>query len=238
MTLKLTTVLFAMLVALNIYGTASADSHNEHSVSIRQPPGGYTPAMVDAADVKRMAAFATSAISASNSGPVTLIRIRKAWKQVVSGTNYKLILELLNTYTGQVLQCEAIVFDQPWTNTLQLTSFTFFQKRERREVPGGYVIRNVNDADVKEMARFAASIITHNSHPHLALIKILKAESQVVAGMNYRMALLFASGPHSQYLLLCDVIVFDQPWTNTRKLTEKKCRRIRNSSFNVPTYTY
>ncbi|EFX69518.1 hypothetical protein DAPPUDRAFT_17331, partial [Daphnia pulex] len=58
------------------------------------------------------------------------------------------------------------------------------------QIPGGYVIRNVNDSDVKEMAAFAFSILTANSHPHhLALIKILKAESQVVAGTNYKMAL-------------------------------------------------
>jgi hypothetical protein len=238
MTLKLTTsVLFVMLVALNLYGPASADSHNKRDVSIRQPLlGGYKPAMVDAADVKRMAAFATSAISASDSGPaVQLIRIRRAWKQVVSGTNYKLILELLNTSTGQVLLCEVIVFDQPWTNTLELRSFRFFSKRERRQIPGGYVVRNVNDPDVKEMAAFASSILTANSHPHLlALIKILKAESQVVAGTNYKMALLFANRPqhHSRYLLLCDVIVFDQPWTHTRKLTEYKCRRVRSSAVS------
>jgi hypothetical protein len=237
MTLKLTTsVLSVMLMValLSFCGLASADSCNKRDASIRQPLlGGYTPAMVDAADVKRVAAFATSAISASDSGPVKLIRIRRAWKQVVSGTNYKLILELLTTYTGQVLRCEVIVFDQSWTNTLQLTSFTFISKRERRQIPGGYVIRDVNDPDVNEMAAFASSILTANSHPHLALIKILKAESQVVAGMNYKMALLlFASGPHSRYWLLCDVIVFDQPWTNTRKLTECKCRRVRSSDVS------
>jgi hypothetical protein len=230
---KLTAVLFVMLIAgaLN-YGTASADD----SLSNRQL-GGYRPANVNAADVVRIADFATSVISASsNSGPVKRIRIVRAWKQVVAGTNYKLILELLNKYTGKVVGCQAIVFDQPWTNTLELTSSSCFPKRERRNVPGGYVTRNVNDPDVKEMAKFASSIITANTHPRIALIRILKAESQVVAGTNYRMTLLFASGPYSRYLLRCGVIVFDQPWTNTRELTESKCRWIRRSGVNVETY--
>lgn len=236
MTLKLTTVLFAMslagaLGALNFYPTASAEAESLNDRIFIRQLGGYRSANVDAADVVRIAGFAAYTISASsNSGPVKLIRIVKAWKQVVAGTNYKLILELFNKYTGKVMRCQVIVFDQPWTNTLELTSSSCSSKRERRQVPGGYMPRNVNDPDVKEMAKFASTIITANTHPHLALIKILKAESQVVAGTNYRMTLLFASGPHSRYLLLCGVIVFDQSWTNTRKLTESKCRWIRRSS--------
>ena len=227
---KSTAVLIVMLIAgaLNFHGTASADD------SLRQL-GGYRPVSVNDPDVVRAADFATSVISASsNSGPVIRLRIVQAW--VVNGTNYRLILELRNTNTGRVVQCRVTVFEQLSTNNLELRSSSCAPRRERRNVPGGYVTRNVNDPDVKEMAKFASSIITVNTHPRLALIRILKAESQVVAGTNYRMTLLFSSGPYSLYLLRCGVIVFDQPWTNTRELTESKCRWIRRSGVNVETY--
>jgi hypothetical protein len=148
MALKWTTVIFVILVAgtPNFDGIVSADSLNNR---IRQV-GSYRPAKVDAADVVRMAKFATSVISASNYGNIKLIKILKAWKQVVAGTNYKLILELFNTYTGKVVPCKVIVFDQPWTNTRELTSSSCFRKREKRQIPGGYVPRDVNDSALYE----------------------------------------------------------------------------------------
>lgn len=56
-------------------------------------------------------------------------------------------------------------------------------------VVGGYMTRAVTDADVVSAAKFAASKLG------TATVKtILKAESQVVAGTNYRLSLLLSDG--------------------------------------------
>jgi hypothetical protein len=129
---KSTTVLIFMLItgALNFYGTASADDSLNHRIFIRQA-GGYNPANVNDPDVVRAADFATRAISANNSVPVIRLRIVQAWKQVVNGTNYRLILELRNTNTGRdVLLCQVIVFESLSTNTLELNSSLCGPKRD------------------------------------------------------------------------------------------------------------
>jgi hypothetical protein len=141
------TVLIFMLItgALNFYGTASADD------SLRQL-GGYRPVSVNDPDVVRVADFATSVISdSSNSGPVRRIRIVRAWTQAVAGTNYRLNLELRYTNTGRVVRCQVTVFES-LSNNLELTSNSCGTGRKRRNVPGGYVTKNINDPDVNEMA--------------------------------------------------------------------------------------
>jgi hypothetical protein len=90
---------------------------------------------------------------------------------------------------------------------------------------GGYSSANLQDDDVKEMADFATRAIstTGKSGPS-TLIRIVKAEKQVVAGMNYKFTLELQSAIDG--VILCDLIVFDQPWTNTRTITESNCMSV------------
>ena len=55
------------------------------------------------------------------------------------------------------------------------------------------------------------------------LHKIVKAERQVVAGTNYKLTIELASIDKTDEHQLCEVVVFDQSWTNTRKLSQSKC---------------
>lgn len=91
---------------------------------------------------------------------------------------------------------------------------------------GGYSSADVDDALVKEMANFAANAISesNNSAP-LALIKIVKAESQVVAGRNFKLILELNDVRHTneEENLVCEVIIFDQSWTNTRQMSKSNC---------------
>jgi hypothetical protein len=90
---------------------------------------------------------------------------------------------------------------------------------------GGYSPANVHDIDVNEMADFSRRAISSrsNSGPS-TLIRIVKAEKQVVAGMNYKLTLEMENA--NDGVILCDVIVFDQPWTNTRRLRESSCMAV------------
>lgn len=52
-------------------------------------------------------------------------------------------------------------------------------------------------------------------------MKVISAETQVVSGKNYKITLKAKSSSGVQ---ICNVIVYDQSWTKTRKLTSFKCQ--------------
>lgn len=197
--------------------------------------GGFSPAKVDDAEVVKMADFATTAVSANmNSGPVKLLKIVKAETQAVSGTNYKLNLELAGA-NSEVIPCEVVVFHQPKTNTQKMLRSSCTPKRKTtRQVgglAGGFSPLDVDDVKVKEMAAFASSAISANTNSGpVTLIKVVKAQSQVVAGMNYKLTLELNG---AEGAILCEVTVFDQSWTNTRKLSESKCFPAKNAIVKV-----
>ncbi|XP_057377755.1 uncharacterized protein LOC130699429 [Daphnia carinata] len=229
-----TAVLFLLAVAvLTVEGV---------SITKRQVGfvGGFSPAKVDDPDVLKMADFATTAVSAStNSGPVKLLKIVKAETQVVAGTNYKLNLELSSGANAAPLPCEVVIFDQPWTNTRKMIKSSCSAKRKTTrqipggsQLPGGFSPLDVSSKNVKEIASFATTAISANTNSGPAtLVKVIKAESQVVAGTNFKLTMEL--DPVEGDNLLCEVVVFDQPWTNTRKLSESKCFPTKNLLVKV-----
>lgn len=99
-------------------------------------------------------------------------------------------------------------------------------------IGGDFSPIDVEDAEVREIAKFATAAIasSRNSGP-LRVTKIVKAESQAVAGTNYKLTLelnqLVSEGD-----IVCDVVVFDQPWTDTRILSESHCISNKNPSIS------
>ena len=89
---------------------------------------------------------------------------------------------------------------------------------------GSYQDVSIDDEQVKEMATFATTALASetNTGP-VKLLNIIKAEKQVVAGVNYKMTIEIGSVDKNDEHQLCEVVIFDQPWTNTRKLSESKC---------------
>lgn len=57
-------------------------------------------------------------------------------------------------------------------------------------ITGGYSDASVTSKEVKRAAKFAVS--RHSTTSKVTLVKIVKAEQQVVAGMNYRVVLSVA----------------------------------------------
>jgi cystatin-C len=92
------------------------------------------------------------------------------------------------------------------------------------KIPGGWwPIKNVNDPEVQEIARFA--VAEHNRHGGGALVYVstISGETQVVSGLNYR--LLIAARPIGACSAVTDkyqAVVYDQSWTGTRQLTSFK----------------
>jgi cathepsin F len=190
------------------------------------PPGSFSS--IDVADptVKEIATFATASISKSmNSGSLSLLKITSASKQVVAGANYKMSLQLSGS-SGD-LNCEVQVFDQSWTNTRELTKFNCVPAFDPQVQPapirqvGGYTAADPNAADVKEVASFATTTLSQSMNSgSLSLVEITSAEKQVVAGINYKLTLKLSGSAGS---MTCSVVIFDQSWTGTRKVSTSNC---------------
>ncbi|KAL2932256.1 Cysteine proteinase inhibitor 5 [Bienertia sinuspersici] len=81
---------------------------------------------------------------------------------------------------------------------------------------GGFKpIKNLNDPYIQDIAKFAVEEYNKrspNGH-RLRLVNVVKGESQVVAGTNYRLTI--AANDDHQYL----AVVYDRPWQHYRSLT-------------------
>lgn len=180
--------------------------------------GGYRPAAVHEPAVKDAATFAVSAMSeASPSAPFALMKIKNAARQIASKqVNYKLTMLLLKDKA--TLICNAVVAEK---SSSQLVSSSCRDSKKRRGLDGGYSPSDINDASVKEMADFATQAISRSTNAGaLSVAKIISAETQVVSGKKYKMTLQVQGDAGVQ---TCTVVVYDQSWTNTRKLTSFKC---------------
>lgn len=194
--------------------------------------GGFTTVSPTDTSVSEMADFAAAAISQSMNGPLSLLEVTSAAKQVIAGVKYRMTV-LLKGLDNEILSCNALVFDQSWTNTRQLSSFkckdqskTVVQRKRRSTleqqcIPGGYCAVDLESDDVKEIASFAVTEISKSSNSGaLRLVRITSALAQVVAGTNYRIGLRLTGSSGSQN---CEIEVFDQSWTRTRKLNTFHC---------------
>lgn len=83
-------------------------------------------------------------------------------------------------------------------------------------MPGGYSAASTNEKEVISAAHFAVSaqqkVINANAQTtptKLELVKIVKAESQVVAGFNYRLRLKVRINGTEK---TADAVVWWQPW--------------------------
>ena len=77
---------------------------------------------------------------------------------------------------------------------------------KRQAVHGGYSPLSVDDVQVKEMALFAAQTLSSslNGGKPLTVVKITKAESQLVAGRNFKLELTMGTGNST---ISCEVII-------------------------------
>ena len=62
------------------------------------------------------------------------------------------------------------------------------------QITGGYGDASVTDKDVKRAAAFAVKERSRSSGSTFKLVKIKKAELQVVAGLNYRICMVVREG--------------------------------------------
>ncbi|PNX67836.1 cysteine proteinase inhibitor 5-like protein [Trifolium pratense] len=86
-----------------------------------------------------------------------------------------------------------------------------------RSVPGGWSpIDNINDPHITEIANYAVTEYDKRSGAKLKFEKVIKGESQVVAGTNYHLTLSAADGSDSNNY---EAFVYERVWQHFRNLT-------------------
>ncbi|XP_030553024.1 cysteine proteinase inhibitor 1-like [Rhodamnia argentea] len=84
---------------------------------------------------------------------------------------------------------------------------------------GWQPIKNLSDPYVREIAEFAVK--THNVEANTGLLlkKVVKGETQVVAGTNYKLVVEVKDGADAKRF---EALVWDKPWEHFRRLSSFK----------------
>ncbi|ESW26013.1 hypothetical protein PHAVU_003G084300 [Phaseolus vulgaris] len=102
---------------------------------------------------------------------------------------------------------------------LILLMFVLFASAVARKniASGGWSpIKNISDPHVTEIADYAVTEYAKRSGHKLKLEKVIKGETQVVAGVNYRLTLAATDGSSSNNY---EAIVWEKVWQHFRNLT-------------------
>ncbi|GLT69102.1 hypothetical protein SLA2020_412790 [Shorea laevis] len=86
-------------------------------------------------------------------------------------------------------------------------------------VGGWQPIKDLNDAHVKEIAKFAVSEFNKQSNKNLKLNRIVKGEQQIVSGVKYRLTVNVKDGAESKSY---EAIVVEKAWLKSRQLISFK----------------
>ncbi|XP_022147176.1 cysteine proteinase inhibitor 1-like [Momordica charantia] len=191
---------------------AAAAPPSPHAVGTYEPIDDVNAPYIQ--EIARYACIEYNRRQGHSSTPYVYQKVVSGERQVVSGTNYKLILNV--TINKQIHNYEVIVYDKPWESYRNLTSFNPFV------FLGGYQpIKNLSDPYISEIGRYAC-IEYNRKNPNptpLVFKKVVSGEEQVVAGTNYKLILYTKRGSLN---LNYEVIVYDKPWESHRELTSLK----------------
>ncbi|XP_022853819.1 cysteine proteinase inhibitor 1-like [Olea europaea var. sylvestris] len=77
-------------------------------------------------------------------------------------------------------------------------------------------IENLNDLKVQKIAKYAVQEHNKQAKSKLQFLRVVKGETQVVAGTNYKLVISAKDGavPHNY-----EAVVWEKPWEKFRKLT-------------------
>jgi cystatin-C len=97
-------------------------------------------------------------------------------------------------------------------------------------IGGWSPINNISDPYVTGIANYAVTEYDKRSGAKLKFEKVIKGESQVVAGTNYRLTLSAANGSASNNY---EAFVWEREWENLRNLTSFEPVQYMPESLNV-----
>lgn len=95
-----------------------------------------------------------------------------------------------------------------------------FMASVARTRPGGWQpIKGANDPHIKEIGAFAVQEYDKTSNADLKFVTVVKGETQVVSGINYRLIVTAKDGSADKNY---EALVWEKPWEKFRNLTSFK----------------
>lgn len=176
-------------------------------------------------DVVEIAKFAVSEYNKQSKTALKFEKVVKGETQVVSGTNYRLIVSVQNGANTE--QYETIVWDKPWIHIRKLLSFKHLLKINEYSnvgiistinVGGWTPIKNLTDPHVIEIAQFAVSEYNKQLQSKAAFIKfekVVMGKIQVVSGINYRLEVVVQNGASIDKY---EAVVLEKAWIHSMTL--------------------
>ncbi|GLD92206.1 hypothetical protein PINS_up000739 [Pythium insidiosum] len=190
--------------------------------------GGFSPVEVEPKHKELLA----KALKANAS--ICYVDVLALDVQVVSGLNYKFDITTCDVAGGEgkcasacasPKRATALVYEQPWTSTLKLTSVT--EVPSPGPITGGYTRVPVEQEDKDRLQKVLQASANYNANSPLRLcyVAVYSLEAQVVSGFNFQYdvkacVVPTAEAGQGKCASQCSgqrfkVTVFEQPWTNT-----------------------
>ncbi|ESR45011.1 hypothetical protein CICLE_v10002632mg [Citrus x clementina] len=162
--------------------------------------------------VMEIGQFAVTEYNKRSKSALKFESVEKGETQVVSGTNYRLILVVKDGPSTK--KFEAVVLEKPWEHFKSLTSF-----KPMPMLGGWKPIEDPKEKHVMEIGQFAVTEYNKRSKGALKFESVEKGETQVVSGTNYRLILVVKDGPSTKKF---EAVVWEKPWEHFKSLTSFK----------------
>ncbi|KAK9084673.1 hypothetical protein Sjap_025084 [Stephania japonica] len=126
--------------------------------------------------------------------------------QVVAGRNYELIIKVAD---GGIYNANV---SEGLNGQKTLKGFQVV-----RSLLGGYHPADPNDSKIVEIGHYAVQEYNNRTHMGLKFVNLIKADTQVVAGINYR--LVIAARNKNDQVQYYDAVVLERAWESYKTLT-------------------
>jgi hypothetical protein len=203
--LKLAVALAAITI---LAGAASA-------VMAQPKVGGYKVIPNTDAAAKEAANFAIGDKNAHGYSSFKLKEILKAERQIVAGSNYKICLSADDLGTGDSGTYQAVVY----VNLKRESKLVSWAKAEcgaapapttpaRPPIVGGFKPVETTDEHARAAAEWAVREKGEKTEKGIELLTLVKAEQQVVQGMNYRLCMKINTEGEDEPVSFVEAVVY------------------------------
>ncbi|KAK9125056.1 hypothetical protein Scep_013902 [Stephania cephalantha] len=152
------------------------------------PTGGWIPIDVNSLHSIELAKFAVDEHNKQAYTQLKFNRLVSGESQIVVGVNYKLIIKAIN---GELIQTYEAHMFEALNGQRVLNSFKIITSDIPQ--PGGW--QPVEDVkEVEGIGRFAVAEHNKEARTHLKFEGVLKGETQIVEGINYRLTIRAING--------------------------------------------
>ncbi|KAK9089823.1 hypothetical protein Scep_028905 [Stephania cephalantha] len=174
---------------------------------VRNKVGGFK--LVDPRDphIVEIGLFAVDQYNKQAHKSLVFKSVIQAQVQIVKGRNYKVTIRVADGGTYEALVYEALNGQKTLNGPL----------KEVVPIPGGYIPADPNDPHIVDTGRYAVDEYNKRTHMDLKFVNVIKAETQVVSGVNYR--LVITARNKNDQVQPYVAVVLERAWESYRNLT-------------------